>query len=146
MKFVMDSSALVPILHDEDETDNAHRFFDLCRKIGISLSISPLARCEVGNCILQFAKREHKDPMVYLNRFLRIDLEMIPMDDDLLLEAMDIAKESKLTFYDAIHAAGAKIAGSPLVTLDEALLARTKNALDLADAIDYLESLSNEFQ
>lgn len=142
MNLVLDSSAIVPILHDEKETDHARSFFDLCLKKGVSLSISPLVRCEVGNCIINFAKRERKDPTRYMERFLGIHMTSTPMDDELLIEAMRIARENGLTYYDAIHAAGAMIGGSLLVTLDDELLSKIEDAMDLKGTIEFLNALS----
>lgn len=141
MRFVIDSSAIVPILHEEKETTNAETFFDLCYMNRISLSISPLVRCEVGNCIINFTRREGKDPFQYMERFLGIDLEIIPLDDALLLMATEIAHEKKLTFYDAIHAAGARSKGSPLITLDGELMTKVDDAIDLEEAVEILKML-----
>ena len=141
MRFVLDSSAIVPLLHEEDQTKNANSFFDLCHKHGVDLAISPLVRCEVGNCIVQFAKRENIDASRYLEMFMGIRFRMIPIGDQLLTFAIEISRKNGLTFYDAIHAAGAYLEDSPLVTLDKVILSRTEGSLDLSAAVELLGSI-----
>lgn len=79
MRFVLDPSAIVPLIHEEDQTKNAFGFSDLCHKHGVDLAISPLVRCEVGNCVVQFAKRENIDASRYLEMFMGIRFRMIPI-------------------------------------------------------------------
>ncbi|MFO8052181.1 MAG: type II toxin-antitoxin system VapC family toxin [Thermoplasmatota archaeon] len=144
MKMVMDSSALVPVLHDEDESENAIRFMEMCREEGVSLAVSPLVYSEVGNCIVQFSKREGRTGKKFLNKFLGLHLERIPMDNKLLLSALSIAESKELTFYDAVHAASAASVDAPLITLDKELISKVDKAIDLREGIEYLEALKSQ--
>ena len=141
MKFVLDSSAIVPILHTEDQSENALRFVELCQQAGIGLAVSPLIYCEVGNCIVQFSKKEKKNGQTFMNNLLGMHFESVPMTVELLSQAMSIAQKRGLTYYDAVHAATANTENAPLITLDNELLSRVKNSLDLEDAKEYVEMM-----
>lgn len=141
MNFVMDSSAIVPILHEEEETENAVKLIEMCLEKGIQLAISPLVLYEVGNCIIQFSKRESRDGKEYLRKFLDMDLKVIEINDDILLSTCDLAREHDLTFYDAVHAEISAFEDSILITLDGKLLSSIDRSLDLNGAIEYLETL-----
>ena len=144
MKMVMDSSALVPILHDEEESENAIRFMEMCREEGVSLAVSTLVFSEVGNCIVQFSKREGRTGKIFLKKFLELHLERIPTDNKLLLSALSMAESKELTFYDALHAASADSIDAPLITLDRELLLKVDKAIDLKEGIEYLKALKSQ--
>lgn len=138
MKMVLDTSAIVPLLHQEEQTDNAYRFFELCHKYGIFLSISPLVTYEIGNCILTLSRTEDKDAKTFLENYLGMDLRSIHSDDDLLYESLDLAIKKKLTFYDAVHAIGGVRESAPLITLDKELLTRIDNSMSIKEAVDFI--------
>ncbi len=139
MIFVLDSSVIVPLFHQEEQSENAFRLFELCREAQISLAISPLVNCEVGNCIVQFTRGTKIDANAYMNKLLEMELKEIPLDHDVLMGALAISKEHRLTFYDAVHVSSASKAGSHLITLDREILKCIDTSLDLDEAIDLIE-------
>lgn len=139
MKFILDSSSIVPLFNQEEETENAERFFHLCHQYGIPVAISSLVLHEAGNCIIRISKKAKVDGKEHMKRFLEMDLKVIEADNDLLLSAYGIAKEYDLTFYDAVHAAVSRKEKSVLITLDKDLLDAIDESLDIMGAIDFIE-------
>lgn len=139
MRFILDSSVIVPLFNQEEETVNAELLFDLFNEYIIPFAISPLVLHEVGNCIILISKKAKLDGMEYMKRFLEMDLKVIEVDNDLLLSAYDIAKEYDLTFYDAVHVAVSRKEKSVLITLDKDLLDAIDESLDIMGAIDFIE-------
>ncbi len=139
MMFVLDSSVIVPLFHQEEQSENAVRLFTLCREAQISLAISPLVNCEVGNCLVQFTRGTGLDASAYMEKLLEMDLREVPLNNDVLLGAMEISKEHMLTFYDAVHVSSASKTGSHLITLDREILKSIDISLDLDEAIDLIE-------
>jgi len=138
MKMILDTSAIVPLIHREEQTDNAYHFIELCNKYGLFLSISPLVSYEMGNCILQFSRKGSKSAREFLSHYLGMDLRSIDTDDDLLYGSLELAIEKNLTFYDAVHAMGGVRESAPLITLDKELLAKMENSMSIEDAIEYI--------
>ncbi|MCU0800010.1 MAG: type II toxin-antitoxin system VapC family toxin [Candidatus Thermoplasmatota archaeon] len=141
MMLVLDSSVIVPLFHEEEQSDNAVRLFELCDEAKISLAISPLVHCEVGNCLVQFTKGTNRDASAYMEKLLEMDLKEIPLDRDVLMGALAISREHRLTFYDAVHVSSASRTGTNLITLDREILTRMDNSLDLDEAIDLIETV-----
>ena len=141
MKFVLDSSAIVPILHEEDQSKNALQFIESCQDEGISLAVSTLVYYEIGNCIVQFAQKEKKNGQKYLSHLLAMQFEVVPMNNELLIFAMGLAQKERVTYYDAIHAGSALIENAPLITLDKELLTKFKNTMAVEEGIEYVKTL-----
>jgi predicted nucleic acid-binding protein len=57
------------------------------------------------------------------------DFELIPLSDDLVLSATQIAADLRLRGSDAIFVATAMETGSPLVTLDQEILTRAAGTI-----------------
>ncbi len=124
MDFVIDNSIVMTWCFNNESNIYAESVLDrLSEKSAIAPSIWPL---EVGNVLL-VAERKNRLSPSDSSRFLAI-LSELPIEveqelpDRMLKEILSLAREHKLTSYDASYLDLAMRTGIPLATLDKKLL------------------------
>ncbi len=119
-KYLIDTSALYPILLKGISLD-PNKFF-----------ISTLAEYEIGNVIWkEDQKKKLKDPKRIATIFAESikDLERLKLDS--IVEVLKLASDRNLTFHDASYAYIAEKEHLRLVTQDNELLEKTKDAIGI---------------
>lgn len=126
-EFLLDASALYPILNYIDKIDVA------------KIYIIPLAFYEVGNTIWKeyYLHKKIKDPITLSALFQKFMSKLKLLDSPPAEEVMKVAIEKELTFYDAAYVYSAASHGLILVSEDKELIKKA-NALSLKDFISKL--------
>jgi predicted nucleic acid-binding protein len=138
MRFVLDSSFIAKLITDEELSDEAIELYEREHMRELELIASQLAVYEVGNVIWKKVKKSGGDGGKYLEALLSLDVLYIGMEGHLTAEAMRIAQENDVTFYDAIHVATAESRQANLLTEDRELQRKFSFAISIRDAVDML--------
>jgi predicted nucleic acid-binding protein len=114
-KFLIDSSALYPLIHRIKENVLLH---------SDKFAILDLTIYEIGNIIWKEYKRgKIKDPVLVMKMFEEIMRNMKKLSSNQeMLEIFDVAVKNNITFYDASYIYVARKHGLKLVTEDADLL------------------------
>ena len=110
MKIYLDSSALVKLIHVEQESRALRRY--LRRYRDDSYVTSALSRVEVVRAVLGGGSEAIQLARDQLSR-----LDQIAMDATALDEAATLSPDTRLRSLDAVHLAAARIVGSELRSL-----------------------------
>ena len=99
---VIDTSVIVKWLNQKDELylSQADKIFQDAREQKIEILAPELSKYESGNAILYkgISLPESKASLVTL---YAIPIKFVPLDEEVAVEAMKIAYEEKITYYDA---------------------------------------------
>lgn len=127
-QYVLDASVAAKWFtrHDEADREKALVLRDLHRTRRCRLTLPEFGLLEVLNAIRYspLARKSESSEALALLRDLQLQVE--PMDWDLLRKANAIAWAYKVALYDAAYVVLAERIGFPLVTADEALLKKMK--------------------
>lgn len=110
--FVVDASAVLKLVLEEDGTEAAERFFMEVEKAGTPLLSVPLLAFEVGNVLIRNL-RQHADELASLHEQLLARIQLKPVE-----AAKIFAVRGTLSYYDASYLALAQQEGATLVTAD----------------------------
>lgn len=116
-KIVVDSSVIVKWLNSQNEkylTQTDKLLLD-CEKGKITLIAPELAKYEVGNALL-YKEMETTLTHASLSTLYSLPIEFIPLTEEEASDSLDIARENKVTFYDAVFVNLTKKIGAVLVT------------------------------
>jgi predicted nucleic acid-binding protein len=120
---VVDASAIVALLFDEPTREEV-----VARLVGASLLAPSLIRFEVASACLKKIQRAPRERQKLLNSFSLLDELPIWLEPVDLADAIDLARQTRLSLYDASYLWLARSLGVELVTLDDKL-ARADDAL-----------------
>lgn len=135
MRLVLDSSAIAKLLVEEPGTREAQELVGLAHSIGLELSASQLAVCEVGNVLARALRGTADDGRALMEHLFLLDIAFLPVDAPRAAAASAIAHERGVTFYDAVHLALAEEFRCPLVTEDRELVAKGRGVVGLVEAV-----------
>ena len=142
MRFILDSSTIVKLFLVEK---NSTEVMDLM-KIGYSKNVkfiaSELVKYEVGNAFWKNLRKVEDDGRKLIREFLMLDMNYIPLDEDLAIEVMKIAHENDITYYDGVHIALSKRFNVQLVTDDKTLLNKFNNVITIKAALNQVEDFN----
>jgi predicted nucleic acid-binding protein len=139
MKLILDSSVVAKLFFKEAGSDSAIRLMELGDVLDIEFLASDLVIYEVGNVILKNLGKKKKDGARYMKLLFLLNIDFIPINDNLACEAFSEAQNNKITYYDAVHVALGKKNHAALVTQDKELLRKIKNALSIEKALEEIE-------
>lgn len=124
MKIVIDASIGVKWFSckDEDNIDLALQVRDLKLKNEIEVTVPDLFFFETMNVLLK--KKGFTNEIIHfsLETLYRMDLNIIYPDKEIIDNTIDIARKSKLTFYDSLYIAVAMSRQALLITEDQEML------------------------
>ena len=124
MKIVIDASIGVKWFSckDEDNVDLALQIRDLKLKNGIEVTVPDLFFFETMNALLK--KEGFTNEIIHfsLETLYRMNLNIIYPDKEIIGNTIDIARKSKLTFYDSLYIAVAMSRQALLITEDQEML------------------------
>lgn len=114
---VVDTSVLVKWLNQKDELylPQADKIFQDAREQKIEVLAPELSKYESGNAIL-YKGMSLPESKASLTTLYAIPIKFVPLDEEVALDAMEIAHEAKITYYDASFVSLAKKIGATLVT------------------------------
>jgi len=137
MKIVIDASIGVKWFSckDENNIDLALQIRDLKLKNGIEVTVPDLFFFETMNALLK--KKGFTNEIIHfsLETLYRMDLNIIYPDKEIIDNTIDIARKSKLTFYDSLYIAAAVSRQALLITEDQEML-QSSNSFSFIRSLD----------
>ncbi len=135
--YVLDSSVIAKWFVQEKDSEKAVEVRDLYIRGKVQLSTISLARYELGNTLWKHCSKTEDNVREDLEALSEMALPMQDLADPIILtEAFHIARDLRITFYDASFVAWAEASKATFVTADEPLCKRAKglgNAVLLSD-------------
>jgi len=136
MKIVLDASIGVKWFSCKDESniDLALQIRDLKLKSEIEVTVPDLFFFETMNALLK--KKGFTNEIIHfsLETLYRMNLNIIYPDKEIIDNTIDIARKSKLTFYDSLYIATAMSRQALLITEDQEML-------QSSNSFSFIESL-----
>jgi predicted nucleic acid-binding protein len=122
---VADANVALKWFHEAGEPDvePARALLTLHRERAIALQVLDLTLYELGNALLRGHVGATAGQVSAVLAALREICAIIAPDDDDLKLAAELAVEHRLTLYDAVYCAVARLRGAELATLEEQILA-----------------------
>jgi len=122
VKFVLDASVTLTWAFPDESSPIARRAEEVLQTSGGGAVVPALWWYEVRNILLVNERRGRITAMetaIFLSQMAAVPISVVsPPDDGILL---DLARQTRLTIYDASYLALAMQHGLPLATLDQAL-------------------------
>jgi len=123
--FVVDASAILPIVDVEPCSPRAERWFAAAQEYAEHSITVDLFDAECANGLWKRVRRESwslDDALEALGRILELPYRRIPLRA-LIEDALDLGVTLELAVYDACYVALAEAIGCPLLTADQRLAA-----------------------
>ncbi len=140
MKLTLDSSVIAKLFIDEKDTKNAVSLMEKSIEAGAELIASDLILYEVGNTIWKHIRKKKTDGQEYLRQLFFLNIDYLPINQDIACQTIALAQEYDITYYDAVHVMLAKNNEKPLVTEDKELLKKVDSAINIKEALRLLET------
>ena len=135
LRLVVDASVGIKLFVEEDYSDKVHSLFEhLALDIPAILYVPDLFYIECTNILLKYTRRfgrSLEDSRADLLDLGRLSLRVVPTAE-LMVDALLLAAQQKITAYDACYAVLASRLTIPLVTADKPL-AKAVQALWIGD-------------
>jgi predicted nucleic acid-binding protein len=141
MKLILDSSVLAKLFLEEEGSEEALEIMDSSYIENIDIVASELIFYEVGNTIWKHLRKKTKDGSEYIKKLFLLNIEYIPLSEDLAINALKTAHKYDITFYDGVHIALSQDYESPLVTEDRLLLKKFQMAINIESALEKIEQI-----
>ena len=119
--YVVDSSVILKLLVQEDDSDKAAGFCASCMAGGIGLCAPDILLYEVGNILVRKRKLAIGAVTTAFEMILDTGVRLRIADVGFILRAAEIAGSTGASVYDASYVALAAEEGGVLVTADERL-------------------------
>jgi predicted nucleic acid-binding protein len=139
MKLVLDSSVVAKLFFEETESDSTIELMELGDAMDLEFIASDLVIYEVGNTVWKNLGKNARNGARYMKLIFMLNIEFIPIDNDLACEAIDAAQKYNITYYDGVHVALSKKNKTMLVTKDKELLKKVKTAHSIDRIIKRIE-------
>jgi len=123
-RFVLDASVTLSLAFPDEHDPIALRAEELLESGAASAIVPALWWFEVRNILVGSERRGRITPVgtaIFLNEIAALSIEIDSIRDDRIL--LDLARQNKLSIYDAAYLALAMSEQIPLATLDSALKA-----------------------
>lgn len=141
MKLVLDSSVVAKLFFKEAGSDSAIKLMELGDAMDIEFLASDLVIYEVGNTIWRNLRKKKMNGSRYIKLLFLLNIDFIPVDDNLACEAISQAHDNDITYYDGVHVALGKKNQATLVTQDKELLKKFKTTLSIEGILDRIEKI-----
>lgn len=119
MSLIIDASVATKWFNTEELSDRAVRVKDAYVRGDLELAAPDHIIYEVGNSIWKNTQLTDKDAESAINSFLRLGIQLFPPSMGRASRSMKIAKERKISFYDAAYLQLAEELNAALLTTDE---------------------------
>jgi predicted nucleic acid-binding protein len=141
MKLILDSSVIAKLFLEESGSEGALEIMESSYIEDLEIIASDLIFYEVGNTIWKHIRKKNKDGTKYINKLYLLNINYIPLNEDLAVKAMKLAQKHDITYYDGVHIALGQELKSKLVTEDKLLLSKFDSAINIEGAIGKIEKL-----
>lgn len=129
MSFVLDCSAVVPWIFEEEATPQTDRILDELAS-GETAWVPALWHLELANVLLGAERRGRISRAIAESFLVQLELLDIRVDDETISRAwgktLDLARQYQVSSYDAAYLEVCLRRSLPLATLDQALAAAAK--------------------
>jgi predicted nucleic acid-binding protein len=115
---VVDTSIAVKWYLPEKGSEEAARLRTAWELAGSPIIMPELVRVEFANAIWSHKQLRPEEKKNIVSRFLDVPFEILPVENELVEKALELAIELDATVYDCIYLALAIFARSRLVTAD----------------------------
>lgn len=116
---VLDSSVAVKWFSKEVKSDQALKLMDSHVEGPVELSVSELLFYEVANALRYKPDYDAEKLKNAVNQLFKLHLTVVPLNEDILGRAGEIAYDGNVTLYDAIPVALAEYQETVCMTADE---------------------------
>lgn len=131
--YTLDASVAAKWFNNESLTDKAIQVRDAFVQGKIRLLAPEHLLYEVGNAIWKNKALSAQDAVAAIKSLVDLEIEMVHLTSGLAGGAMNIARSSSLTFYDAAYVILANHFDAPVISADSVMLAKAKKSIHLAD-------------
>ena len=137
MKVVVDASVVAKWFNVEEYSDKAVELKNAHVK-GVVKIVAPIHLIyEVGNSIWKNKQLNVEDASEAISLLLELNLELISPSRKSVKRTMEIAREKKMTFYDASYVQLAEENNLTLITADSKQLEKSKDLVDVTHIKDF---------
>lgn len=140
MRFILDSSTIVKLFLMEKDSTEVMDLMKIGYSKNVNFIVSELVKYEVGNVFWKNLRKGDDDGRKLIREFLMLNMDYIPLNDDLAIEVMKIAHENDITYYDSVHIALSERYNVQLVTDDKTLLNKFDIAITIKAALKQVEN------
>ena len=141
MNLILDSSIIAKLFLEESGSEEALEIMESSYIENLEIIASDLIFFEVGNTIWKHLRKKKIDGTDYINKLYLLNIEYIPLNEDLAVKAIKIAQKHDITYYDGVHIALTQEYKTQLVTEDKMLLYKFKMAINLQKALEKIEKI-----
>jgi len=133
--FVLDASVAAKWFNNEIFTDKAIELRDSFAEGKVQLYAPKHLLYEVGNAIWKNRRLSTDDSRRAIVDILSMEIDLVRLDSNLASEAMKVARELDVSYYDALYIQLSNHLNIPLLSADGKLLLKAKknNSLHLKD-------------
>ena len=132
-KYTLDASVAAKWFNNESLTDKAVQVRDAFVEGRIGLLAPEHLVYEVGNAIWKNKALAAGDATTAIKNLVDLELELVRLTPELAANAMKIARDSSITFYDAAYVMLANHLDAPLISADSVMLSKSKKSMHLKD-------------
>lgn len=133
-RFTLDASVAAKWFNNEDLSDKALQIRDTFVRGKIDLMAPEQLVYEVGNSIWKNKVLTVEDAARAVKDLVDLQVELIHMNPELAASTMKMAREFRISFYDAAYITLANYYNAPLISADTEILSKSKkNAVHLKD-------------
>jgi predicted nucleic acid-binding protein len=139
MEIVLDSSVIAKLFIDEVGSTEAIEIVEQSYINNIELIASELIFYEVGNTIWKHLRKGRNNGRKYIDKLYLLNINYIQLTKELAQNAMKLAHDNNVTFYDAVHVSLCKMEGALLVTEDKLLLNKFLEVINISSALKMIK-------
>lgn len=132
-RYTLDASVAAKWFNNENLTDKAIRVREVFVKGEIGLVAPEHILYEVGNSIWKNKALTTEDAIVAIRSLTELEIDLVRLTPQMEGNAMKIARESSITFYDAAYVTLANHLDAPLISADQEILSKSKKSIHLKD-------------
>lgn len=132
-KYTLDASVAAKWFNNENLTDKALQVRDAFVEGKIELFAPEHLLYEVGNSIWKNKALAPEDAVMAIKSLTDFEIELVRLDAEKAGNAMEIARDLSITFYDAAYVMLANHFDAPLISADQMVLSKSKKTIHLKD-------------
>ncbi len=131
MRLVLDASVAAKWFSNEDLTDKAVRVRDAFLDGRIDLCAPQHILYEVGNSVWKNKGLNLEDSITAVESLLAMEMELVMLNSEAAGQAMKLARDLGITYYDAVYVQISATLQIPLLTADRKLFEAANNTVHL---------------
>lgn len=132
-KYTLDASVAAKWFNNEDLTDKALQVRDAFVEGKIGLLAPEHLLYEVGNSIGKNKALAQEDAVTAIKNLADLEIELVHLSQEMSGNAMNVARDLSITFYDATYVMLANHFDAPLISADQMVLSKSRKSIHLKD-------------